>query len=375
MVGGKTILERTLGAFDSHSAVDSIVVSANPDELERVMKIAAKFVKVLSVVAGGETRYDSVRRGMDGLPAHTKIVLVHDGARPLVSPALILRVIAATIEHGAAVPGTPLSDTVKRADSDGIVRATIPRIALHNGEPLTGLTAVQTPQGAKIEILRSAYAAFDASRGRDGALIEPTDEASLIEAMGGKVAVTPGESTNIKITRSDDADIAERLLDQGEVRTGFGYDVHAFATPESGRALWLGGIEIPHDRGLDGHSDADVVLHAICDALLGAASLGDIGILFPNTDVAFKDISSLKLLSTVRDRLAEAGWQITNIDATALAETPKIMPYREAMLGAIAAELGIDDGRVSIKATTSEGMGFVGRREGIACWAVATVRR
>jgi 2-C-methyl-D-erythritol 2,4-cyclodiphosphate synthase len=234
---------------------------------------------------------------------------------------------------------------------------------------LAGLTAVQTPQGARIELLRSAYAAFDASGG------EATDEASIIEAMGGAVAVTPGDISNIKITRSEDVALAERLLGEREVRTGFGYDVHAFAPPESGRPLCLGGVVIPHARGLEGHSDADVVLHAICDALLGAASLGDIGILFPNTDSALKDISSLKLLAVVRDRLAENGWRVINVDATALAEAPKLMPHREAMLRVIAGELGIEEGRVSIKATTSEGMGFVGRGEGIACWAVATVQR
>lgn len=372
MIGGKTVLERTLAAFDGHQAISSIVVSASPDEIERVRGIAEKFFKVFAVVVGGETRHESVQRGLDNLPPHTDIVLVHDAARPLISSTLIDRVIASTVKHGAAAPGIPLSDTVKRVNAAGIVRSTIARNALHKGESLAGLTAIQTPQGARVEILRSAYVAFGTSRGEAG---EATDEASLIEAMGSTVAVTPGDGTNIKITRPEDVELAERLLDQREVRTGFGYDVHAFAPPESGRALWLGGVVIPHDRGLEGHSDADVVLHAICDALLGAVSLGDIGTLFPNSDSAFKDISSLKLLSVVRDRLVGAGWTVVNIDATALVEAPKLMPHREAILRAIAGELGIEEGRVSIKATTSEGMGFVGRREGIACWAIATVRR
>jgi 2-C-methyl-D-erythritol 4-phosphate cytidylyltransferase/2-C-methyl-D-erythritol 2,4-cyclodiphosphate synthase len=369
LLGRKTIIERTLESFNSHFAIDSIVIAASPDEIDRVRSVGTKYQKVVSVVAGGETRNDSVRRGMMALPTDTEIVLVHDAARPLISALLIDRIISATIEHGAAVPGTPLSDTVKRVDSFGLIRATVSRNALLDGELLAGLTAVQTPQGARIELLRDAYKALDLT----GA--EATDEASMIEAMGGTVAVTYGDATNIKITRSEDVAIAERLLGYGEIRTGMGYDVHTFASPEAGRALWLGGVEIPHDRGLEGHSDADVVLHAVCDALLGAASLGDIGILFPNTDSKYKDVSSLTLLSVVRERLASACWIVVNVDATVLAEAPKLMPYRDAMLSAIASELGVEAERVSIKATTSEGMGFVGRREGIACWAVATLRR
>ena len=263
-------------------------------------------------------------------------MLVHDAARPLVSADLIDRIIASTLAHGASVPGIPLSDTVKRADTGGIVRATIPRNALYDSEKLHGLTAVQTPQGARIDVLRSAYASVDPSSH------EITDEASLIEANGGTVAITPGDPTNIKVTHQEDIYLAERLLGAREIRTGFGYDVHAFAAPEAGRTLYLGGVAIPHECGLEGHSDADVVLHAICDALLGAASLGDIGMLFPNTDDVFKDISSLRLLSSVRSRLIDAGWSIVNVDATAVAEAPKLMPHREAMLSAIAGELGID---------------------------------
>jgi 2-C-methyl-D-erythritol 2,4-cyclodiphosphate synthase/2-C-methyl-D-erythritol 4-phosphate cytidylyltransferase len=371
LLGGQSVIERTLGAFDTHSAITSIVVAASTDEVERVREIALKFKKVVAVVIGGNTRYDSVWRGLSMLPVQTNVVLVHDAARPLVSGPLIDRIIASTLEHGAAVPGTPLSDTVKRTDASGRVRTTIARTAEHNGELLAGLTTVQTPQGAQIEILRSAYAAFNTAEGAG----EATDEASIIEAMGATVVVTPGDSSNIKITRPEDIALAERLLCRQEIRTGFGYDVHAFAPPEANRKLWLGGVVIPHDRGLKGHSDADVVLHAICDALLGAASLGDIGILFPNTESAYKDISSLKLLAVVRDRIGEAGWTVVNVDATALAEEPKLMPHREAMLRAISGELGIAPDRVSIKATTSEGMGFVGRGEGIACWAVATIQR
>ena len=377
--------------------------------------IAAPFEKVVSVVAGGETRTQSVKNGLDalsdvssvpGVPGRgvenaslggvppsvlpdatsgsSKIeyILVHDAARPLVSTELIDRVLAATIEHGAAVPGLPLSDTVKRIGADGLVRVTIPRTETIDGEILSGLTAVQTPQGAKLSLLQSAYAAYNLPA-------EPTDEASLIEAFGAPVAIAVGDPRNIKITRQEDLIFAESLISGmtdtrhptpdtpkfPEIRTGFGYDVHAFAEPEANRPLFLGGIEIPHDRGLEGHSDADVILHAICDALLGAVSLGDIGIQFPNTDPAYKNISSLKLLANVGERLREMGWRIINIDATVVAEAPKLMPHRDQMQATMAQCLGLEPERLSVKATTSEGMGFVGRREGMACWAVATVQK
>lgn len=377
-IAGRTVLERTLTAFQSHPAISAVVVAAGADELERVRQFVAAFPKVVSVVEGGATRSESVRRGLEALPAHLDIVLVHDAARPLLSAALIDRVIEGVKRAGAAVPGLPLSDTVKRVGADGLVKETVARSAEAAGEKITGLTAVQTPQGAFIANLYDAYARFDFATG------EPTDEASLLEAAGYPVAVATGDAANIKITRQEDVAFAERLLSaspqplasrpQGEIRVGFGYDVHAYSDPASGRKLFLGGVEIPHDCGLEGHSDADVLLHAVCDALLGAVSLGDIGILFPNTDEAYRGISSLKLLAIVGERLASAGWATVNIDATVVAEAPKLMPHRPAMQNAIAQCLGIDPTRVSVKATTSEKMGFVGRREGMACWATATVR-
>jgi len=382
MVGGRSVLERTLTAFDSHPALKAIVLVAGPEELHRVRQVAAAFPKVVAVVAGGETRSESVRNGLEALPPEIEIVLVHDAARPLVSAALIGSVILAAARVGAAVPGLPLSDTVKRIDADGLVQATIPRTADVNGVTLSGLTSVQTPQGARVTVLRDAYANYDTTR-----YGEPTDEASLIEANGGSVAVVPGDTTNIKITRPEDIALAELLLatpaskaasassgGSGEIRTGLGYDVHQFAAPEAGRTLTIGGIEIEHDRGLEGHSDADVLLHAVCDALLGAASLGDIGILFPNTDETYRGIASLRLLAIVGERLVQAGWQIVNIDATIVAEAPKLMPHRPKMQQAMAACLNLEATRISVKATTSEKMGFVGRKEGMACWCIATIR-
>jgi 2-C-methyl-D-erythritol 4-phosphate cytidylyltransferase/2-C-methyl-D-erythritol 2,4-cyclodiphosphate synthase len=382
MLGGRSVLERTLIAFDSHPALQAIVLVAGAEELERVRQVAAAFPKVVAVVAGGETRTESVRCGLNALPPEIEIVLVHDAARPLVSAALIDSIIEASARLGAAVPGLPLSDTVKRVDGDGIVQATLPRTAEVNGEVLSGLTMVQTPQGAQVALLREAYAVHDRSPQS-----EATDEASLIEAAGGTVAVVVGEVANIKITRPEDIALAERLLTDltprtapnlsttgGEIRTGLGYDVHQFAAPEAGRKLTIGGIEIEHDRGLEGHSDADVLLHAVCDALLGAASLGDIGILFPNTDEAYRGISSLRLLAIVGERLVQSGWQIVNIDATIVAEAPKLMPHRSKMQQAMASCLGLEATRISVKATTSETMGFVGRKEGMACWCIATIR-
>ena len=368
LLAGRSVLEWTLEAFDSHPQIEGIVLAAGAEELERVRSIASAFPKVLAVVEGGETRSESVLQGLKALPEDYDRVLVHDAARPMLSAGLISRVLAAVEEYGAAVPGLPLSDTVKRTHPSGSVRETIPRNMVLNGETLAGLTAVQTPQGARTALLKEAYAAFDFARA------EPTDEASLLEAFGATVVVVPGDPLNIKITRAEDIVLAERFQPV-EIRTGFGYDVHAFADPEAGRKLFLGGVEIPHEQGLEGHSDADVLLHAVCDALLGAASLGDIGILFPNTDPAYKDISSLKLLSVVGQRLIEAGWVTVNLDATLAAEAPKLMPHRETIQQAIAACLGLDAGRISVKATTSEKLGFVGRREGIACWAVATIRK
>ena len=432
ILAGRTVLEWTLTAFQFHAGVDSITLVGSANDLADLREIASQFSKVQGVIEGGATRAESVRNGLNAVPAGSELVLVHDAARPLISSDVIGRVIEATARVGAAVPGLPLSDTVKRADSNGLVRATIPRSLTKAGESLSGLTTVQTPQGARARLLKQAYARYDWNGG------EPTDEASLIEALGEPVQIVTGDVVNIKITRAEDIAFAERLgaelfaasgaygltvveklsnaaasqamtpeqvlragagmqkdvgregaaiVEEGaalsaptplafpEYRTGFGYDVHAFAEVEANRRLFLGGVEIPHDRGLDGHSDADVLLHAVCDALLGAASLGDIGILFPNTDDTYKGIASLKLLQIVAQRLNESGWRVVNVDATVVAEAPKLMPHRVTMQQTMASCLGIEAERVSVKATTSEKLGFIGRREGIEASAICTVVR
>ena len=374
-IAGKTVLERTLTAFQEHPSISGIVVVAGADDEVRIRHVVTAYSKVQAVVLGGTTRAESVQCGLAALPADTEIVLVHDAARPLLSESGITRIIEGVLQYGAAVPGTPLSDTVKRVGAEGLVKATVPRSIEVAGETIGGLTAVQTPQGAWLKNLQEAYRRFDFEAG------EPTDEASLLEGAGFAVGVVAGEATNIKITRQEDVSLAEYLLTKREgealfpqFRVGLGYDVHRFATPEEGRPLFLGGVEIVFDRGLDGHSDADVLLHAVCDAILGAASLGDIGILFPNTDAQYKGISSLKLLDVVGAKLREAGWRVINIDITVLAEAPKMKPHRETIQTNIAQSLGISATQVSVKATTAEKMGFVGREEGIACWSTATIQ-
>ncbi len=372
-LGGKSLLERTISVFDSHPLIGMLVVVVGDDEKESALRLSTKYSKAIHIVHGGPTRALSVLNGLNALPDQIKYVLVHDAARPLVSPELISRTLIAVIQFGAALPGLPISDTVKRVDEEGVIRETVPRKAVVNGVNINGMTSVQTPQGARVELLREAYSRYDFS-GQ-----EPTDEASLLEAINVEMITAPGDPDNIKITHPEDMQRAEKILGYraafGEYRTGFGYDVHSFATKESGRPLYLGGVKIPRHQGLEGHSDADVLLHAVCDALLGAASLGDIGILFPNTDPAYQNISSLKLLSEVHRLLREEGWRIGNIDAAVVAETPKISPYRAMMQKAIADCLGVEESRISIKATTSEKMGFLGRGEGIACSAVATIQK
>jgi 2-C-methyl-D-erythritol 2,4-cyclodiphosphate synthase len=334
------------------------------------------------VVPGGATRQESVGSGLAALPEECEIVLVHDAARPAVSASLIARIIQATRACGAAVPGLPLHDTLKRAGPDGRIETTVAR---------TGVWAVQTPQGARRADLLAAYEKLGAQ------IAQATDEASVLEMAGYPVYIIEGEESNLKVTRPGDLERAERILggameyrsgaavdpahrtaaspphpSRTQYRTGFGYDVHAFA---EGRPLWLGGVRIPHPRGLAGHSDADVLLHAVCDALLGAAAMGDIGVLFPDTDAAHRDRRSVEFLEEVARRLDAAGWRIENIDVSLLAEEPRIGRFRSEMIAAITAGLHIAPEQVNIKATTSERMGFVGRREGIACWAIATITR
>ncbi len=352
-LAGRTVLEWSARALLSSGVVERIVVAAAADDVERVQQLLAGTPGIDSICIGGEERADTIRLALAHLPAETRWVAVHDGARPLVSPALVRALVAAARADGAAVPAIAVSDTLKRSELGRTTVETASR---------AGLFAVQTPQVFDRGLLERAYAA----PGPVG-----TDDASYVERLGHPVTLVPGERRNIKITVRDDLEIAEGWM-RGELRTGFGYDVHRL-TPA--RDLVLGGVPLTHPEGLglEGHSDADVLLHAICDALLGAAALGDIGTHFPNTDPAFSGISSLELLQRVRGALSQAGWFTQNVDAMLIAEQPRIRPHVEAMRAAIADALGIDAGRISVKATTNERLGFEGREEGMAAHAVATI--
>lgn len=331
--------------------------------------------KPVTVTAGGLSRQQSVYAGLRAISRPVDLVAVHDGVRPLVDARLLERTLEAAWLHGAATAAVPLKDTVKLTES-GWVQSTPPRARLR---------AVQTPQAFRRELLWQAHEQAAA----DGT--ESTDDASLVERLGHPVAIIDGTYSNIKITTPEDLLVAEALLrartgrdmqedetavgaptKRGEatVRVGYGYDVHRLS---AGRRLVIGGVEIPYERGLLGHSDADVLLHAIADALLGAAGLGDIGRHFPDTDPAYKDISSVKLLGRVGVLLAEAGWRVGNVDATVIAEAPRLAPYIPAMVRCISETLAVEAEAVNIKATTSEKLGFVGAGEGIAAHAVATL--
>jgi 2-C-methyl-D-erythritol 4-phosphate cytidylyltransferase/2-C-methyl-D-erythritol 2,4-cyclodiphosphate synthase len=306
---------------------------------------------------GGATRQATVRNALAHLPDGVRLVAVHDAARPLVSPALLERLVATAVQHGTAVPALPVQDTLKRSDDGRTVQATVPR---------EGLYRVQTPQIFRADWLISAH-----RRAAEESFEQATDDAQLLERAGYPVYLVEGDPRNLKLTTPDDLSLLRLYMGEGALtRTGIGYDIHQLT---EGRTLMLGGVAIEYPYGLQGHSDADVVLHAICDALLGAAALGDIGQHFPNSDPRWKDAPSLTLLQQVRTLLAQHGWQPLNIDAMALAEAPKLAPYIPEMRARIAHALGILPEQVSIKATTNEGMDAVGARRAIACYAVATI--
>lgn len=308
---------------------------------------------------GGETRQQSVRNGLEWAPESAAYVAVHDAARPLVSHALLDRLFEAAQVHGAVVPALPVTDALKRVqpDSPPQVMESVARESLYR---------VQTPQVFRHEWLKDAH---QKAAARDDA----PDDAELVCQAGYPVVLVPGEASNIKLTTPDDLALLQFYSGEASgVRVGIGYDIHTLV---EGRTLVLGGVPIPFEKGLLGHSDADVVLHALCDALLGAVGLGDIGQHFPNTDPRWKDCSSLTLLHEVKQQVAAAGYRVVNLDATVIAEAPKLAPHIPAMRSQIAQCLEILPTQVSIKATTNERMDSMGRGESIACFAIATVQK
>ncbi|HKX19371.1 MAG TPA: 2-C-methyl-D-erythritol 4-phosphate cytidylyltransferase [bacterium] len=358
---GRPMLEYALEALNAASAIQSILVAAPPDALEPVTAAARRAAgrKLAGVVPGGPDRQASVACALAALPAGPSIVVVHDGARPLVPVPLIDAVVAAAVRDGAATAALRVDETVRRGD-DAWLRTTVDR---------AGLFRVQTPQAFERTLLETAHREAERSGFRG------TDDAALVERLGHPVRLVPGAARNLKVTVPDDLAVAEALLRRDEPapgahRVGLGFDAHRLA---AGRPLVLGGVTIPSPRGLEGHSDADVIAHAVMDALLGAAGCGDIGRLFPPTEPAYRGADSMRLLARVRDLIAEHGWRAAYIDVVVMAEAPRLAPHVDAMRRAMALAMGTDPSRISIKATTLEGMGAIGREEGIAAQAVASL--
>lgn len=353
---GQPVLRWTLSALAAHPRIDAVRSVIHPDD-RQTYDDTAQGLGLLDPVAGGSSRQDSVRRGLESLAdLAPKTVLIHDGARPFVSSTTIDRVLAGLEQAPGAIAAVPVTDTLKR-DREGLIDGTVDR---------RGLWRAQTPQGFRYpEILAAhrAAAALDT---------DFTDDAAVAEHAGLAVALVEDSQENLKVTSPDDLARAERLLGgtSGEVRIGNGFDVHRFGP---GDHVTLCGLKIPHSHGLVGHSDADVGLHAITDAILGAAALGDIGQHFPPTDPRWAGADSGVFLQHARDLVGARGGRISNIDLTLICERPKVGPHREAMAARIAELLDLDPSRVSVKATTTEGLGFTGRREGIAAQATAAL--
>ena len=354
-LGGSSVLRHAVEAFAGHPRIDRVLVTIRPEDRETYDRALAG-LDLLPPVAGGAERQDSVRLGLEALAPHRpERVLIHDGARPFPEAAMIDRVLDALDRAPAAIPGLPLGDTIKRVDGE-IIAATVDR---------TGLWRVQTPQGFHFDAI------LDAHRKAAGQTL--TDDAAVAEAAGVAPLIVAGGEDNLKVTTTGDLAAAERLIAArlGDVRVGQGFDVHPFGP---GEGLMLCGIWVSHNAGVVGHSDADVGLHALTDAVLGAIGAGDIGMHFPPSDAQWRGASSDRFLAHAVGLVRAKGGSVAALDVTIICERPKIGPHRAAMVERIAAISGIASDRVSVKATTTEKLGFTGRGEGIAAQAVATVR-
>jgi 2-C-methyl-D-erythritol 4-phosphate cytidylyltransferase/2-C-methyl-D-erythritol 2,4-cyclodiphosphate synthase len=362
---GKPILAHALNVFQLSPDIDEIVLVTPESDLQMVRETIIdpyRISKVRHVLAGGEQRQDSVRNGLGAIGNDVEIVLIHDAVRPFISAGLIHQVVREAKKYGAVTAGTPVKDTIKRVDPDGGVLETLER---------QFLWMTQTPQAFERSIIQKAYRRADEDR------FYATDDASLVERMGVRLQMIAASDENIKITTPADLLMAEFIVKRQKKREcfmkiGFGYDSHRLV---EGRQLVLGGVQIPHNRGLSGHSDADVLIHAICDAMLGAVAAGDIGRHFPDTDATYKNISSLNLLERVRMISEQKGYSVHHIDSTVILEKPKIMEYASDMSMKLAETLKISAENINIKAKTNEGMGFIGRQEGIAAYAVVAMTR
>ena len=343
---GKSVWRWSYDAYRGHPSIDRTILVGSEANL-------AELAEVGEAVLGGATRQASALAALRAA-GDAEILVLHDGARPFVSADLIARTVEAAYRDGAAAAAVRITDTVKE---------------LHEGRLTTldrsRLWAMQTPQAARTALLRRAH---------DAAKETATDDMALLEAIGVQPTLVEGDPQNMKITTQDDLWRLPPSNREGETRTGMGYDVHSFSTDPT-RVLMLGGVAFPDHPALEGHSDADALLHAATDALLGAATLGDIGVHFPPSDERWRGMASLHFLTHAAALLREEGWSVVNLDMTVIAESPKVMKRAPEIRGAVAGALDVEPGRVSLKATTNERMGFVGRGEGIAALAIATIRR
>ena len=359
MINGKSLLWHSVNSFVKCSEIDSIIVVCREDEFEWVKEETKNFSKQISVVVGGKTRAESARLGFNAISQDTNFIAIHDAARCLITSENIEKVVLAAYESNAATAATAITDTLKLTDG-GVIKSTVPR---------NNMFSAQTPQVFSKQIyaqaLNLAYS-FD----------EITDDNMLVERLGKDITVVDTGRENLKVTTVEDLDYAEFIFrrrgDMNEMRIGHGYDVHRLV---EGRKFILGGVEIPHDKGLLGHSDADVLIHAIVDSLLGACGMGDIGKHFPDSSSEFKDISSLILLSRVASIIADEGYSIVNIDATVVLQKPKVAGYIDQMISNVAQTLNVEINRINIKATTEEQLGFTGRQEGVSAHSVAMVKK
>ncbi len=354
-LGGRSILDLSIDALAASDRIHEIVVAVPPDHLDATAAAWAGVTgKPLTIVAGGMRRQDSVANALARTAATADIILIHDAARPFVTAGVIARTIDAAVTHGAAIAALSVRDTVKQAgasvaDGSRPITATIPRDSIF---------LAQTPQAFRRDVLARALAA--------GHTIDATDEAMLVERLGLPVQIVEGDAGNIKVTTPEDLEAARRRVP--DLRIGNGYDLHRLV---AGRPLILAGVTIPFELGLDGHSDADIVCHAVTDAVLGAAAAGDIGRLFPDTDPKWKGADSIALLRGALVHVHAAGYRVSNVDVTVIAQRPKLLPYLLVMRENLAAALDVDVSAVSIKGKTNEGVDSMGRGEAMACHAVA----
>jgi 2-C-methyl-D-erythritol 4-phosphate cytidylyltransferase/2-C-methyl-D-erythritol 2,4-cyclodiphosphate synthase len=358
LLAGRPILQHSVEAFLNNPEISDLIVALPDDLAAQPPGYVRASAKPVQVVAGGVRRQDSVALAFARVAANCDLVVIHDAARPLVSADLIRRTINAACASGAAIAAVRSRDTVKRAGADHVITATLPRDEIF---------LAQTPQAFRVHVLRDALAMVD----------DATDEAALAERAGHHVSVVEGDPRNLKVTTPDDLELAERLLSTRHdampaLRIGTGYDLHRLV---AGRPLILGGVTIPFEKGLQGHSDADAVCHAVTDAILGAAGAGDIGRHFPDNDPAWKDADSIELLRRAGSIVSAAGYGLVNVDVTVIAQRPKLSAHADAMQGRLSAALGIDAGRISVKAKTNEGVDSIGAGESIAVHAVALLWR